>query len=546
MTLTERGRHPEMGSLDAGYLQTVPYTHRRALGQFFTHPAVARFMVRWILESGKGGIHDPAFGLGAFLDAMPADADAVFTGSEVDPKVLSYWRGCASSRGADAREEDYLLSWGRKFGNIVCNPPYMRFQKFTNREAVLEKFERELGFRLSGYTNAASAFLLKSLSELARGGRLAYIMPLEFLNTGYGAMVKERLIAECHLEAIVRLDCEKDVFPDATTSVGIILYDSAKRFCGVKFFRVKSLDSLDSILEGAPTSEAPHSNLNPKAKWLPYFEDDSPIVNAAETVALEHYGRFIRGIATGANGFFALRPSRARELGLGEDETTPCITKSAQIRTPFFSDEDYNGLAERDERALLFDVSGQPSEEASAYIRFGEGEGYSQRFITRSRNPWYSVESREPYPLLVGVFSRFGYKIIRNLSRALNLTCFHGFQPNTNGAEYVDHLFLYFSSQTGREIVSLSARRYGDRLNKFEPNDLNTALVPSPQTLDAIPSERMEEALDLMKESGAPPEYVETWFEGLKRGDAAEYDDARVHRADRADGKAQWRLRNST
>lgn len=107
-----------------------------------------------------------------------------------------------------------MLSWGRKHTNIVCNPPYMRFQKFLNRDAVFSAFAKNAGLRLSGYTNTASAFLIKSLLELDGKGRLAYIMPLEFLNTGYGRAVKAKLLEGGHLAAIIKVDCEKQIFPD--------------------------------------------------------------------------------------------------------------------------------------------------------------------------------------------------------------------------------------------------------------------------------------------------------------------------------------------
>ena len=237
-----------MNALEAGYLRTVDDARRKGLGQFFTHPKVARFMARWVAESPNRGMHDPAFGLGAFLDAADEIGVSPFTGSETDKGVLDYWREFSPKRGeARVHEEDYLLAWGRAYGNIVCNPPYMRFQKFANRDAALKRFERELGMRLSGYTNMASAFLLKSLSELAPGGRLAYIMPPEFLNTGYGTAVKRRLIDGSHLAAIVKLDCEKDAFPDAITSACIILYDSARTFSRLNLYAVKSLDALESL-----------------------------------------------------------------------------------------------------------------------------------------------------------------------------------------------------------------------------------------------------------------------------------------------------------
>ena len=504
-----------MNGLEAGYLRTVGDDRRRDLGQFFTHPKIARFMARWVMESPNRGMHDPAFGLGAFLDAADEmGGGSPFTGSEIDAGVLDYWREFSPMRGkARVYAEDYLAAWGRGYGNIVCNPPYMRFQKFANRDAVLKRMERELGARLSGYTNMASAFLLKSLSELAPGGRLAYIMPPEFLNTGYGTAVKRRLIDGAHLAAIVRLDCEKDAFPDAITSACVILYDSARRFSRLNLYAVKSLDALESLWDAPAVAEIPYVRLDPSEKWLPHFEKDPPTISAA-AVPLAYYGRFIRGIATGANDFFALKPSRAAELGLDESETTTCVSKSAQIRTPFFTAADRDRLAARDERALLFDVNGRrPSDAARAYIRMGEALGYDQRYITRNRRPWYSLERRAPSPILIGVFSRGGYKIARNETRALNLTCFHGFRPNALGERYVDGLFLYLSSAVGRKIVSLSARMYGDSLTKFEPNDLNAALAPSPQTLEDLPPERAAAALEYMRRhTGAVPEYVERRF----------------------------------
>lgn len=503
-----------MNGLESGYLQTVDDARRRALGQFFTHPKIARFMARWVAESPNRGIHDPAFGLGAFADAADeiGGGCSSFTGGEIDRRILDYWRERSPNRGkARVREEDYLLAWGRSYDNIICNPPYMRFQKFANRDAALERFERELGLRLSGYTNIASAFLIKSLSELAPGGRLAYIMPPEFLNTGYGTMVKRRLIAGSHLAAIVRLDCEKEAFPDAITSACVILCDSAKRFSRLKLYSAKSLDALETLWDCPPDAEIPYARLDPSAKWLPHFEKDPPTVSA-DAVPLSYYGRFIRGIATGANEFFAIKPSRAAELGLGESELTPCVAKSAQIRSPFFTAADFNRLTERDERTLLFNVLGQPSDAARAYMRLGEALGYDQRYITRNRRPWHRLERREPSPILVGVFSRGGYKVARNETAALNLTCFHGFRPNAVGEKYIDSLFLYLSSSVGRKALSLSARMYGDSLSKFEPNDLNAAPAPPPQALEDLTPDQVDEALERMRQTGAPSEYAETRF----------------------------------
>ena len=504
-----------MPMFSRSYSEHVDSNHRKDYGQFFTHPAAADFMVRWVLQSQKKTLYDPAFGLGAFFDPVSDELEINFTGSEKDTKILNYWKQKSNGRDVDIANEDYLLSWGKSHANIVCNPPYMRFQKFLNRDAVFKAFTNNLSFRLSGYTNTASTFLVKSLSELNGTGRLAYIMPLEFLNTGYGTLVKKRLLENGHLVSIISLECERDIFPDAVTSVGIILYDAANQYSHVDFHVANSVKSLKSILKSSPVNRIAFNALDPELKWHSYFQPRGLSINSKMTIRLNYYGHFSRGIATGANKFFVLRPSRIKELEIPASEVHPCISKSSQIQSLVFDSEDYNNLVNKDDAVFLFNVGRIHSKSAENYIQTGEQESYHTRFLTRNRNPWYITEKRCPSPFLMGVFSRGGYKIVRNRSKALNLTCYHGFKPNLFGNRYLDHLFLYLVSNTGRDIVSLSRRIYGDTLDKFEPNDINNALVPTTEFFDELSTEDINKALSYAKRTGEIPDWVNRFFRKL-------------------------------
>ena len=497
------------------YLEKVGVEHRKRFGQFFTRPAVARFMTQWALGSGGKSLYDPGFGLGALLEPLAGRSHVEFTASEIDVNVLRFWERATGRSPSFVANEDYLLSWGGRHDNIVCNPPYMRFQKFHNRDAVHDSFTINLGLQLSGYTNTASAFLVKSLSELSNAGRLAYIMPLEFLNTGYGKVIKNELVRSGHLYSIISLDCEKDIVPDAITSVGIILYDAGVSHQAVNFHSVSSIDALETVLDADPVSRIPLSVLNPDHKWMSYFEIDRQPAKTAAMVKLDHYGHFSRGIATGANDFFALRPSQARQWGLDQSECIPCITRSSQVHRAVFSPADYNTLFKADAPVLLFAANGSLSPAAEGYVEFGEANGYHQRFITRSHNPWYKTETRDPAPMLLGVFARGDYKIIRNWSNAVSLSCFHGFRPNQYGRQYINHLFLYLASPTGRKIVAASMRRYGNALGKFEPNDANEVYVPTPAVFAKLSDGVIWDALKFVNQNGCTPEYINALFAKL-------------------------------
>ena len=82
--------------------------------------------------------------------------------------------------------------------------------------------------------------------------------------------------------------------------------------------------------------------------------------------------------------------------------------------------------------------------------------------------------------------------------------------------KYLDHLFLYLTSASGRAIISLSKRKYGDALDKFEPNDLNDALVPSPKILDALSKDQIEHAILHIKKTGHIPAEIDDFFSKLK------------------------------
>lgn len=499
------------------YTFLVGMDHRRDYGQFFTPFDVAVFMCRWAMSHGAKEVYDPSFGLGAFFTAAKSIDPAVsFRASEVDQRILDFYSQTNGSPMAlHLAREDYLSVWNQRHEAIVCNPPYMRFQLFINRDAVFASFKQHLHCRLSGYTNIASAFLIKSLSELLPLGRLAYIMPLEFLNTGYGKTIKSRLLTNGLLKALIRVNPEKDVFPDATTSVGIVLVANDGVVSPVKFYTAPNLSCLPSLLETAPTREVAIRDLKPEDKWLKHFDERHSNFQSCGLVTIGTYGSFNRGIATGANEFFAMSRSEAERRHLPRSAFLHCITKSAQVTKSIFTEQELTALEAGDSPVLLLNVNGAVSSVVGDYLKYGEERGYHERYLTRVRTPWYKLEKRTPAPLLFGVFSRERFKVIRNLSMAVNLTCFHGFYPNLFGQGIVDALFLYFQSRAARRLLELNMRRYGDSLDKFEPNDLNQALAPSIDWFSRLSPDAVSRALEVCRQGNELPDYMDEMFDEL-------------------------------
>ena len=482
-----------------GYKEYSRAEHRKEFGQYFTPSFIAEYMSKWIHDGPNKGVHDPAFGLGAFAEFFDD-----IQGSEIDHQILDYYNTYIGDINNIYRE-DYLLAWdwdNRKYPNIICNPPYMKFQDYRDKDLIIEGFRWSTGIKLSGYTNISSLFLLKAMYDLEINGRLAFIMPLEFLNTGYGKIVKKVLLENNHLHSIMKIEFEDEVFPDAITSVGIIFYDSSKKYKSVKFLVAESKDDLYKDIN--PISDMPYYELKSDEKWQKYFNTDILKGVNLNMVKMSTYGKFSRGIATGANEFFVLNPSKAKSM-LKEWETVEVIPKSSYVTNPIFSLNDYLSLSKEDKNVLLLDSQNGGSDGLEEYIRYGESKEYHKRYLTKNRKLWHNLELENKWPALiwVSVFSRDGYKIIRNHSDALNLTCFHGFIPTQTGSHYVDHLFLFMLSDIGQKLMRENARIYGAKLHKFEPGDLNDVKVPSKDMFHTIPINMIYDNMNYVRKHGA-------------------------------------------
>ena len=409
----------------ADYQSLIDPNRRLFYGQDVTLPAVAHFMTEWVLGSGFTNILDPAFGLGTFLEEAQ-DANTIeFTGYEIDPEILSLWvdfvsesntfqsrygyiretgkstrKGNGSLRSVAFKqyetaghkirinEKDYLSTWNICSSNIVCEPPCIGIKEPADRIYLEQRFLKHLKHNIPRRADAPYIFLLKSLSELTEG-RLAYLMPLKFLGESYGKMLKSRLISESHLHSIIQLNFQEATEHRNKEPVGLILYDKTQRFNSVKFCNVENISELRSVLSEVQFNEIPMERLEPERNWSIYLKSNyTPVVNDG-FVPLSHYGRFTRGIVTGANQFFLLRPSDTDRLQLDHSETQTCISRLKQIDGLVLRSRDVEILLSKDSQMLIFmPKTGEHSQGASQYIRSGEISGINQRSIPFNRKTW--------------------------------------------------------------------------------------------------------------------------------------------------------------
>ncbi|MDD2653180.1 MAG: Eco57I restriction-modification methylase domain-containing protein [Sulfurimonas sp.] len=501
--------HVINNSIENDYSKSISIEHRKKFAQFFTPFPIADAMSKWILGNDQlKSVLEPAFGLGIFSRAiLNHKKDVYIKGFEVDDTIFdNAKKHFENTENVNILLQDYMYNdWKNKYDGIICNPPYFKFHNYDNKN-ILKEIETNLKCKLNGFTNLYTLFLLKSIHQLSKNGRCAYIVPSEFLNSDYGKLVKKHLIKSKTLRHVIVIDFEENVFDDALTTASIILCANDNLTQRVKFSNIQSLQDLskiDNIITNYPNlSDAKQvydfSELNPEIKWKAYYQKQNSI-KFKNLVPFSTYARVVRGIATGSNEFFTFSSSKAKEYNIDEQHLLPCICSAKDVKRAFFNLQDFEELKQNDKSVFLLNAQNSTDKNVNSYIRKGEGEEINKRFLTASRKPWYSLEKRPPSPIWVSVFNRNGLRFIRNEANISNLTSYHCVYLKESGlfSEIdVDLFFAYLLTDTAKLIFQDQAREYGNGLQKFEPNDLNKAMILN---LNCLDNDSVKKILDFYK-----------------------------------------------
>lgn len=483
------------------YRGSVPLHHRRKLGQFFTSPAVSDLMAGWVGENRQAdSILDPAVGLGIFfrsLAALHPERRYSFVGYELDPGMIQRSQETFRELPGEIaiRGEDFLTAdWDASYDGILCNPPYLKFKDYEPKDELLGLFESKLRMKLSGFSNLYILFLLKALHQLAAGGRAAFIVPSEFMNADYGVMVKEYMLRCGMLRYVIIVDSHTGLFEDAITTSSILLFANDAHRDTVHFINIEQKedflrlpDALRQYPSASPAGAAAMNirELDPGKKWRAYYQGENS-GNYRRLAPFSKYANVSRGIATGANEYFAFTESRRTECRIRNEFLLPCVTKSAQVKDAFFTREHYEALQAADKPVRILNV--KPDDlrndpDLRDYIERGEALHYHGRFLTRKRNPWYLTERRSPAPIWVSTFHRDGsLRFIRNEAGIHHLTPFHSVYIHEE--RYVDLIMAYLLTDISNDIFQDSRREYGRGLRKFEPNDIRSAYIADVETIE--------------------------------------------------------------
>jgi adenine-specific DNA-methyltransferase len=496
------------------YIRNKTKEDVRKLGQYFTPYSVARFMAEWISQSPNlNHVLDPAVGLGVFFRAL-IEVNPNFSGKlcgydidnlTLDKLTILFDRH--TKINTQFLNQNFLYAENNTlYDGILCNPPYIRYKSIPERDKLIKKFEQESTVSISRLSNIYSFFIIRCALSLAPQGRAAILVPTDFLYSDFGIPLKEFLLERMLLKHIIQFDPNNGLFENSVTTSCILLLQNNDASQSVSFFSMRDISDLGKLSKDfdnlknstVPLSIITPTSISPQEKWSKYFFNSSKHLNYRHLIPFSRVARVVRGIASGDNNYFTFTRKKIDQYQIPSSCLLPCVTKASQINHSLFFNEDFVTLEKLGKAVYLFNANQEPDHPAvQSYLHFGEQNGSNKRFLTRNRTPWYRLENRPPAPILATTFNRKALRFVRNEAGVRNLTCFHSIYLREDFTHQVDLLMSYLITPLALSLIYLNRREYGDGLIKYEPNDLNSALIAD---LDSIPQSVETKILQIYNE----------------------------------------------
>lgn len=482
---------------------------------YITPPEYAKDMAKCALEvfcddTKLIDFGDPSVGTGTLFLAIKKLVDSTnktknkkykfnsAVGIDVDEKMVKEAIIRCGKRGlsviyGDAIRPDIQLGPCRNL--VLANPPYIRQEDIPldYRLQANQLAEEQTGIKISNDAGLYVYHLLIMDKWLCRDGVAAWLIPSIFFQSKYGKAIRQYLLNNVQLIRLHVYDYIERQFENAQTSTAIVVFkkclpiDTAK----ITISHGTSISNSKIIV----TDRRELSEISGNWREIIFKNSGEENIDNRNSCKITFKDLFDikRGIATGANSFFVMERSKAKELEIPDIALKPLLPKARYLKSNIIQSKE-DGYPDVEKQLVLIDCD-LDIETIKAnfpvffdYLQTAEKkeEGKKpiiERTLVSSRHPWYKQEIREAPPFLLTYMGRnkddsSPLYFILNKSNAVALNTYILLYPrewlmnllNENDSLY--EKILSALNKSAEKVIVQQTRIYSGGLHKLEPGEL--------------------------------------------------------------------------
>lgn len=295
---------PENDILGFIYISCNNFGKRKATGSYYTPTVIVKKIISELNIEKTDRILDPSCGTGNFLLQLPPHTsfENVY-GNDLDTTAVRIARINMALRFPDTSVSDiqnhisclnYLTEYGKTdFNFIIGNPPWgYNFTK-EEKEVLKNTYTAFSGEKIESY----DIFIEKSLSLLAPGGSIAFVLPESILNVRAHTPIREIMLKSTCIQYLEYLgdifnnvQCPSIILHLVRTDTAFSTHGMIVNYAG-KRYEIKTERKISPSGFNFLTSDAEYRLLE-------------KIKNRPDNVYLMNNADFAMGIVTGSNKTF--------------------------------------------------------------------------------------------------------------------------------------------------------------------------------------------------------------------------------------------------
>lgn len=471
-------------------VRSVAGERRKELGQYFTPPELVAALTNWAVRTSSDRVIEPAAGEAAFLLAAlrrlrglgATEPGRQILGVEIDPAALS-----ATRRLLDAEHESTALLQQDFFDLspdgagpvdvVIGNPPYIRYHRFKGEARKKAQLAAgAAGVVLSGLASSWAAFVVHGARFLRPEGRLAFVLPAELLHADYAGPVREFLLRRFGSVTVVTFDAA--VFPGAMIDTVLLMAEKGERGLRIAQLRDSSeLVGLEDVEHLAPAAGP---------RWSRRTEGDgvAALERMRERGGLTRLGEVASvdiGFVSGANDFFLMSATEAKQHGIARRLLRPAIGRPGQLKGAVLGIEEGEQIFRAEQVGVLALTApglDQKSTPLGRYLLRGRRRGVHRGYKCRVRSPWYAIPGIRVPDAFMSYMSNVTPRIVLNeagfsSSNLVHQLTFH-LTERAHSRAYVASLH----SSPALLSFEMEGRSYGGGVLKHETREAERVQFP--------------------------------------------------------------------
>ncbi|XAS78290.1 N-6 DNA methylase (plasmid) [Dermatophilaceae bacterium Sec6.4] len=386
-------------------------TAQRRRGAYFTPDDAANVMVRWAVRGESDVIVEPSVGDGQFalaaqLYATSRNWDALdLHACELDPATAAEAVASGAVTKSRVHVGDFLSATNLPMSDVVIgNPPFVRVRELdsTLRRNALDAAASTMGgLAMDTAGSVWMPFVSKATAQLKRGGRLAFVLPLDFTYVRYARPLWELLGRSFGRIRVLRF--RERVFRDIMQNVLVLLAE--ERGGTTSYVEQLAHDRLADLSAGIGAGvpiklqDVVRGERAFQYALLPEVTRDALAVIDLHTSPASDRVKFNIGYVSGNKSFFHPDQRTTKSFRLPKGSLLPTIGSSRQLSR---GGVDTSSMSPS---SWLWLPGEKLTKGEREYVAQGEHDGVDMGYKCRIRKPWYRVPGVKTPDLVLTTFS---------------------------------------------------------------------------------------------------------------------------------------------